>query len=130
MATIFTVDFKNKKLVSKKVIEKEDVLPDQVNLDKLQYFSQLINDGMTLVEFNTKHAGIQIPTYLTNAPIASLNWSYRFKVPDFAFDEDGVKGTLSFNGQLCFTYLPWASVLKISLPDGQRAREWLYFSGE
>ena len=66
-----------------------------------------------------------------------MNWSHKFNIEDFAYDELGVRGTLSYKDRLYFTNIPWSSVWAISFPNGTKPREWredlpkeIYFNDE
>jgi hypothetical protein len=135
MTDIYYIDFKNKKLIAKKTAEEGQ--PDQTALDKFSYFCELINEGMTTVKINTKAPGVEAPRNILEHLTAAINWSHKFKVDDFAYDELGVRGTLSYKERLFFTNIPWVSVWAISFPNGTKSREWredlpkeIYFNEE
>ena len=137
--TVYYVDFKSKTLLDKKEIDSEEVVVlDQITLGKHFYFSGLINTGMTTIKVNTRYPGVKLPQQIKESHlVTSVNWSAKFNIPDFKFDNSGVRGTLSFDGQNYFTDLPWGSVWGISLSDGQQNKEWkesipkeIYFDSE
>ena len=121
---IYFIDFKNKKLLSKKTIETENEIPDQVNLEKLSYFGELIADHMVTVKVNTRFESIDIPLEYKSHLSMLINWSYKFQQHDFSFDENGIKGTLSFGGKPHFVVLPWGSVWEVSIVGGAKDRQW------
>jgi hypothetical protein len=125
MSNIYYVDFKNKKLTSTTTNIEKEVQPDQTNLDKFSYFCELICDSMTTVKINTKAEGVEVPGSVKEQHlIAAINWSHKFNLEDFIYDEEGVRGTLSFKERLFFTNIPWRSVWAISFPNGGKCREW------
>jgi hypothetical protein len=124
MTEIFYIDFKNKKLLYKKEIDSDKDIPDQINLEKLSYFSELITDQVVAVKANTRYEGVDIPLEYKSHLSMITTWSYKFQMTDFAFDEKGIRGTLSFRGKPHFTVLPWGSVWSIALTSGAKPREW------
>lgn len=138
MATVYYVDFQRKKLVSRRSDEKdEEQVPDQINLDKMNYFSSLLQQGMTTIRINTKCNGVVLPNHLKDQLLTQLNWSVKFRIPDFQYDERGVRGTLSFNKTPCYTDVPWEGVWAMALAHGEKTREWkesipkeIYFTDE
>ena len=50
-----------------------------------------------------------------------LNFSHKFGVADFFYDDDGVRASLSFSGQAFFVDVPWTAVYgMLSHVDGER----------
>lgn len=137
MATVYYIDFQRKELVSKRIESDERDIPDQSNLDKMNYFSLLLQQGMSTIRINTKCPGVVLPSHLKNQLLTQLNWSVKFKIPDFQYDEEGVRGTLSFNKIPCYTDVPWEAVWSMALSHGDKSREWkesipkeIYFTDE
>jgi len=124
MTELYIVDFVNKKLLGKRDLNAELPQPDQTAIEKYNYFCSLIGEGMTSVKIDTKGEGVNLPPHLKKQPMASINWSKKFRIDDFCFDEHGVRGSLSYGGRPHFTDLPWTSVWGLSLADGSKAKEW------
>lgn len=106
---------------------KNKVIISDVNADKLKYFDKLIQMAKTSVNIMTQLNGVIIPEEFKRKPILRLDWSFRFGIPDFAYDEEGIKGTLSFNGVQFYNFIPWDSVFEIWLDSDQKntAKQWL-----
>lgn len=125
MAILYTVDFKNRKLLSKKEIVDGEEMPDQTNLSKLSVFNEYIESGMTMVKVYTRSPGVSLPKSISEGNIVtSINWSYKFKVPDFSFDDKGVRGSLSFGGNIYFVDLPWSSIYAVYSHSKNETKEW------
>lgn len=45
-------------------------------------------------------------------------------IPDLDVWESGIRGTLSFKGQRCWTYVPWAAVWAIAAEGAVDGRVW------
>lgn len=114
MTDIFYIDFQNKKLVEKKVLKVE---APKSNLEKLEYFSELLSRGLTQVLVNSNIVGVKLPPHMIGNPAVQINWSHNFRLKDFVFDELKVSGTLSFNKQDFHVILPWESIWMIYRPD-------------
>lgn len=123
MTKIYFVDFSEKKLLGIKTIE-DDQEVNQTDLDKFKYFSELISENLTLVRVNTSSPGVNLPPSVKESPVAIINWSHKFKIFDFEYDVNSVRGTLSFNNKLHYTVLPWESITGISHPGGAKSKEW------
>jgi stringent starvation protein B len=124
MTTLFLVDFKEKKLIGKKNLDAEIPHPDQTAIEKLMCFTGWVDQGMISVRVNTKFPGVELPASIKTQLTATIHWSKKFKLDDFVYDEDGVRGTLSFSNKKFFTNLPWGSVWGIGLADGSETKEW------
>lgn len=124
MSTVFHVDFKNKKLLEKKdtdVVEKTTPQASApTKISKKEYFQQLINTGMVQVCINPKARGVKLPASLKSEPVIMLNWSQKFHIKDFEFDDKGVRGTLSFNSTNFFVDTPWKSIWAIFLANNPK----------
>jgi hypothetical protein len=77
---------------------------------KLDGFRRLIDRGLVLVTFDTRHPAARVPPAFRGQPQLALSFSLRFGVDDFAYDDDGVRGTLSFQRKPFFCEIPWDSV--------------------
>lgn len=104
---VIHVDFANKRVLRKEVRSHR---PAGLAKDKLSYFAQLIDEGMTSIVVDGRAPNTRLPAHLRGQPSVVLNWSHRFELPDFEYDEKGVRGTLSFKGEAFTTNVPWRSV--------------------
>jgi hypothetical protein len=136
MATVYYVDFNKRKLLSREEAEQK-ISASKSDLEKMSYFSSLLNQGMSTIRVNTKWPGVVLPSHLKDQLITQINWSTKFQIPDFQYDELGVRGTLSFNKTPCYTDIPWAAVWSMALAHGGSSREWkesipkeIYFTDE
>lgn len=124
MSTVFHVDFKNKKLVEKQSdgSPEAEIKPDVVAepMSKKDYFAKLIDSGLVQILVNPKVRSTKLPADLKSNLYVALNWSYKFNIDDFAFDDKGVKGTLSFNSKSFFVNVPWKSIWAIFLPKSPK----------
>lgn len=83
---------------------------DPLAEEKLEIFSRLIEQGMVLVTLNTRAEGVSVPAQHIGNPQLHLNFSLRFFIDDFEYDEHGVRASLSFRGTPHFCDLPWHAV--------------------
>lgn len=84
---------------------------------KLTYFSELIKRGRTTLTIDSRKSGVVLPSNLLNNKSVCIDWSTKFGILDFAYDEGGVRGTLTFAGQPFFTLLPWKSIWIIHIAE-------------
>lgn len=114
MADIYFVDFKRRTLIGKKTISPEI---SESDLDKYNYFSELIDRGLTRVVVNSTAVGVKLPAHLMGSSGVELNWSHKFRLSDFRYDQFKISGTLTFSGHRFFVELPWKSIWLIFRPD-------------
>lgn len=80
---------------------------------KLQAFERLIDEGMVLVSLDSRRPGVSVPPHHRGDPQLGLNFSLRFYVDDFAYDDQGVRASLSFQGAPFFCDIPWSAVFML-----------------
>lgn len=91
--------------------------------DKYDVFAKLISRGMTRVVLDSTHPNVIVPDNFKNIVGLQLDWSHRFKLPDFNYDEQGVRGSLNYGGVPFFTYIPWSSVSSIA--NNETVSNWI-----
>lgn len=80
---------------------------------KLQAFERLIDEGMVLVTLDSRRPGVSVPPHHRGDAQLGLNFSHRFYVDDFTYDEQGVRASLSFRGEPFFCDIPWSAVFML-----------------
>lgn len=83
---------------------------DPLALKKLGVFKKYIEQGMVSVTLDPRIEGVSVPDHFTNRPELVLNFSYRFFIDDFSFNEHAVCASLSFSGRPFFCVVPWGAV--------------------
>lgn len=81
---------------------------------KVDHFSELIREGLVAVTFDTRAPGVKLPPNFAGKPALVLNFSHRFLIEDFGWDELGVRATLSFNDGPTLCDIPWRAVFLLS----------------
>lgn len=77
---------------------------------KHETFAKLIEEGKVMVTLDTRIEGVEVPAQFANAPQLHLNFSHRFRIPDFAYDDASVRATLSFDTGDALCVVPWQAV--------------------
>lgn len=90
-----------------------DAPPDPAADEKLEIFTRLIEAGMVLVNLDTRAPGARVPPQHVGEPQLGLNFSHRFGLDDFSYDERGVRASLSFQGRPFFCDVPWGAVFML-----------------
>lgn len=93
--------------------EQREAPADPWAAKKLEAFQRLIDEGMVLVNFDARRPGVSVPPHHRGDPQLGLNFSLRFYVDDFAYDEKGVRASLSFHGEPYFCEIPWSAVFML-----------------
>ena len=78
--------------------------------EKFKAFCELIDRGMTMVTLDSRREGVRVPPSLQGQHQVLLNFSHRFGLDDFRYDEHAVSASLSFSGQPYFCEIPWSAV--------------------
>ncbi|MCP4498958.1 MAG: hypothetical protein GY822_03200 [Deltaproteobacteria bacterium] len=78
--------------------------------EKLFAFEKLVEVGMVMVTLDTRRKGVQVPARFRNDLQLHLNFSHRFGIDDFLYDEQGVQASLSFHGRALRCVVPWTAV--------------------
>ena len=84
--------------------------PDPLALKKLGVFKAYIEQGMVSVTLDPKRAGVSVPQHFVDRPELVLNFSHRFFIDDFTFNEHAVSASLSFSGRPFLCVVPWGAV--------------------
>lgn len=112
------ISFEEKKLEFQKKKEQEAIKFTPADLDKLEYFSALLDfPGLTMTTINSHCAGLVLPDALKGRTNLRLSWSYKSGVKNFQFDQWGIKGGLSFGKNMFFVEVPWAAVWQVFKAD-------------
>lgn len=106
---------------------RPDVLEDPERLGgasgsqaKLEAFSDMIERGMVMVTVDARRPDVFVPARFKDDPQLNLNFSQRFYIDDFVWDEEGVRASLTFAGEAHFCRLPWDAVWMLrSHVDGE-----------
>lgn len=111
-ANVVRVDFKRAQRSS-----PSDPLAPQ----KFAVFSRFVAKGKVMVTLDARRTGVSVPSHLAQESQLNLDFSDRFGLSDFAYDERGVRASLSFNRQPFFCDVPWSAVYALfSHADNER----------
>ncbi len=94
------------------------------DLHKLKVFEDLLKQGTTAIVLDASHPEVKVPLVLKDVPNLRLNFSHRYGIADFAYNEWGVKATLSFPEGFYFCMIPWKSVFIIELDSTGMGAVW------
>ncbi len=83
------------------------------NTEKLQAFKRGLEKGVVMVVLDARRPGVSVPSQFAKRPNLGLNYSYDYRLPDFAFDEQGVSATLSFDEGYFYCLVPWEAVYRV-----------------
>ena len=72
-----------------------------------------LDKGIVSVMLDATISGVTVPDHLRGCKRLVLNYSYRYHISDFEFDEKRVVASLSFQGVPYQCVVPWDSVLAI-----------------
>ena len=87
---------------------------DPIAGQKLDLFKQLLEKGVVMLTLDARVPGVIVPQAFAGDLGLNLNFCYEFRIPDFDFDMDGVRASLSFSGRDHWCDIPWAAVWRMS----------------
>lgn len=87
--------------------------PTPRRVSKLEAFKKGLEQDIVMITLDSRREGVSVPSQFAGTPNLSLNFSHRYNLPDFAFDEQGVSAMLSFDEGYFFCLIPWGAVYRI-----------------
>jgi len=81
---------------------------------KWELFGELLQNGITTLHIDARRPEVRVPPHLKNEPWLALNYSYRYGIADFDFDDQIVAASLSFGGRPFPCRVPWSAVFAIT----------------
>lgn len=80
---------------------------------KRDFFSKALQGGIASVYLDPRLVDVKVPENFKGQDVLILNYSYRYHVADFDFDDEKIVASLSFNGVPRQTTVPWDAVIGI-----------------
>lgn len=94
------------------------------NLQKRKIFDELLQQGITALHLDARRPDVTVPAHLAGQAWLVLNYSWRYGVHDFRFDDEAVEASLSFNGRPSFCRVPWSAVFAVTDPSRTQGYIW------
>ncbi len=94
------------------------------NLQKRKVFDELLQQGIAALHLDARRAEVMVPPHLAGQAWLVLNYSWRYGVSDFRFDDEMVEASLSFSGQPYFCRVPWSAVFAVTDPSRTQGYIW------
>lgn len=90
-----------------------------MGVEKQSVTAALLERGPVLVRLDPRVPGTMVPRRFTKDPQMTLCVGYALPVPipDLSIDAAGIGGTLSFNREQHYCFIPWQSVFAITGQD-------------
>jgi len=85
----------------------------QMRQTKKEFFSRALQGGIASLYLVPTTKGVVVPEQFMGAPELVLNYSYRYHIADFNFDDERVVASLSFGGFPFQCVVPWDAVFGI-----------------
>lgn len=92
--------------------------------EKKKLFATLLQEGVTALHLDPRRPGVIVPGRFSDQGWLVLNYSYRYNVADFRFNDQVIEASLSFGGQSFYCRVPWPAVFAITDSSRQRGRIW------
>jgi len=92
--------------------------------EKRKLFATLLETGITALHLDPRRPGVIVPGRFADQSWLVLNYSYRYGIADFRFDDQVVEASLSFAGQPFYCRVPWQAVFAMTDSTRQRGRIW------
>ena len=94
----------------------------QMKQAKREFFSKALQGGIASLYLDPRVEGVIVPEKFRGSPTLVLNYSYRYHIADFDFDDERVVASLSFGGFPFQCVVPWDAVIGI----GNQAESTFY----
>lgn len=105
---VIRVDFRQRQVLDQG--EEASPLPEPGQESKDETFARLVDEGLVMVTLDTRAAGVRVPESFAGVPQLHLNFSHRFRIADFTYDEQSVRATLSFESGEHHCVVPWPAI--------------------
>lgn len=93
--------------------EVRQIAPEKPSLTKQEFFSKALQSGIATICLDPRIVGVKVPDSCKGQVPLILNFSYRYHIADFDFDNEGVVASLSFNGSPFRCVIPWNAVIGV-----------------
>lgn len=88
-----------------------DLIPeDPLAVKKYGIFCKYVDNGMVSVTLDPRQQGVSVPKHFADRSDLVLNFSHRFFIEDFSYDEVAICASLSFSGRPHYCIVPWGAV--------------------
>ncbi len=84
--------------------------PDSPGAEKCRLFDELLEDGTVMITLDSRRSGVVVPPQFMGQVQLNLNFDHLFGIADFAYDDEGVRASLSFGGVDQWCDVPWSAV--------------------
>lgn len=88
---------------------------------KRDQFDAWIREGLVMTIINTTFPDVRVPAQFVGQVMLRLNFSLRYNVPDFRWDDGGIVCTLSFGGTPFRCEVPWGAIYVLSSRELEQA---------
>lgn len=88
---------------------------------KRDQFDAWIREGLVMTIVNTTFPDVRVPAQFVGQVMLRLNFSLRYNVPDFRWDDGGIVCTLSFGGTPFRCEVPWGAIYVLSSRELEQA---------
>lgn len=93
--------------------EVRTIPPRQVRQMKRELFSKSLQGGIASLYLDPRVEGVKVPERFRGSPTLVLNYSYKYHIADFDFDDEKVVASLAFGGVPFQCIVPWDAVMGI-----------------
>lgn len=102
--------------------EVHTITVEQLRQVKMGFFSRALQGGIASVYLDPRVSGVRVPDNFKGQELLVLNYSYRYHIADFNFDDNCIVASLSFSGYPFQCVVPWDAIMGI----GNNAEDVFY----
>jgi hypothetical protein len=106
-------EIRERKVLPAAIHDSEKELVQKINKDKRAFFERALENGIATLYLDPRVAGVVVPDSFAGNATLVLNYSYKYNVSDFFFDDFSIVATLSFSRFPFKCIIPWSSVFGI-----------------
>jgi|GEM_PF-1803974 len=119
---VVRVNFKDRITAGESVIA--DRLQAKLDLEKFELCGRWISHGTICLLFDARDIAVLVPNEFKQRGDLRLNFCFRFHIPDFNFNENGIWATLSFDSGEFFCMVPWRFVYGMQSQELKQGAVW------
>ncbi|MFT4705197.1 MAG: hypothetical protein ACI81R_002905 [Bradymonadia bacterium] len=109
---VIRVDFRQGQVLADDEEHEPVSEPGVIDEDEPKHvtFARLVEAGLVMVKLDARARDVSVPDQFEGVPQLHLNFSHRFNIDDFTWDEDSVRASLSFDTGDFYCVVPWSAI--------------------
>jgi len=98
----------------------------KTNIEKYIFVQRILEESPTcFIHLNGTHQDVELPQFLLKKEqvVLQIGYTMPIPIPDLTICRRGISGTLSFNGQPEYCFLPWEAIFAV-IDENNKGITW------